>query len=290
MSEPSTGRTELEQPPNMAALFARAALTARGRGGDLPDTRLARTGVPVDAGHLAEYARVCGFPLADTLPPTYPHMLTFPLQLALMGDRSFPLALPGLVHVRNRIDVLRPVRTDEVLDLEVWAERFAGHRSGATVDLCASVSAGGAEVWRSRSTYLARGATAPADAPESDVTVVVGDLDRVAATWRIPADAGRRYATVSGDVNPIHLSGLTAKAFGFKRAIAHGMWVKARVLAAVANRLPDAVTVDVGFRKPLFLPSTVTLSTAQADGGWDVAVRHATNGSEHLVGTVRPLR
>ncbi|NEK84206.1 hypothetical protein GCU60_00235 [Blastococcus saxobsidens] len=281
--------TVLESPPNMAALFARAALTARGRSGDLPGTRLARRGVTVDAGNLAGYARVCGFPLGDTLPPTYPHMLAFPLQMALMSDRAFPLALPGLVHVRNTIDVVRPIGAGESLDLEVWAERFASHRSGATVDLCASVSAGGAEVWRSRSTYLARGAKAPAGAPEADVTVAVGDLERSVATWRIPDDAGRRYAAVSGDVNPIHLSGLTAKAFGFKRAIAHGMWVKARVLGALANRLPESFAVDVGFRKPLFLPSTVTLATAQAGGGWDAAVRNAKSGTEHLVGTIRPL-
>jgi acyl dehydratase len=90
-------------------------------------------------------------------------------------------------------------------------------------------------------------------------------------------------------VNPIHLSGLTAKAFGFKRAIAHGMWVKARVLGALSGRLPDAFDYDVAFRKPLFLPSTVTLSTAQAGGGWDVAVRNATSGSEHLAGIFRPF-
>ncbi|MCA0144937.1 MaoC/PaaZ C-terminal domain-containing protein [Blastococcus sp. LR1] len=283
------GTTELDAPPNMAALFAKAALTARGRGGDLPDTRLARSGVTVDPANLADYARVCRFPLTDSLPATYPHMLTFPLQMALMSDRSFPLALPGLVHVRNTIDVVRPIAATESLDLEVWAERFATHRVGATVDLCASVSAGGGEVWRSRSTYLARGAKAPAGAPDSDVTVEVGELGHPVATWRIPDDAGRRYAKVSGDVNPIHLSGLTAKAFGFKRAIAHGMWVKARVLAAVENRLPEAFTVDVGFRKPLFLPSTVTLSTAATGGGWDAAVRNAKSGTEHLLVTVRPL-
>jgi acyl dehydratase len=91
-------------------------------------------------------------------------------------------------------------------------------------------------------------------------------------------------------VNPIHLSALTAKAFGFKRAIAHGMWVKARALAALSGRLPDALTVDVAFRKPLFLPSTVVLSTAEVPpGGWDVAVRNAASDTEHLVGTVRPL-
>jgi acyl dehydratase len=205
-----------------------------------------------------------------------------------MADRSFPLALPGLVHVRNRIDQVRAVGLDEPLDLEVWAERFAKHRSGATVDLCASVRAGGDEVWSGRSTYLARGAKAPEGAPESDVDVSVGDLSRPAATWRIPDDAGRQYAKVSGDVNPIHLSGLTAKAFGFKRAIAHGMWVKARALAALSGRLPDAVGIDVAFRKPLFLPSTVTLATGEAGGGWDFAVRNAASGVEHVIGTVRP--
>ena len=94
---------------------------------------------------------------------------------------------------------------------------------------------------------------------------------------------------MSGDRNPIHMHALTAKPLGFPRAIAHGMCVKARVLGALAGRLPDAVSVDVGFRKPLFLPSTVTLSTAQAGGGWDVAVRNATSGAEHVVGTIRAL-
>jgi acyl dehydratase len=281
--------TVLDEAPNLAKLYAKAAVTARGRGGDLPEGRLARKGVAVDPAHLAAYTRVCGLPLNDVLPATYPHLLTFPLQMALMSDRSFPLALPGLVHVRNRIEVRRPIGSDALLDMEIWAENFARHRSGAAVDLCATVSAGGQEVWRSRSTYLARGATAPDGAPEAGIEVAVGDLERIAATWRIPDDAGRRYAKVSGDVNPIHLSGLTAKAFGFKRAIAHGMWVKARVLGALAGRLPDAIDLDVSFRKPLFLPSTVTLSTAQAGGGWDFAVRSAATGTEHVVGTIRPL-
>jgi acyl dehydratase len=289
MAVPPSPVTILDAAPNLGALYTKAAFTARGRGGPLPDTHLARRAVPVDPAHLAAYDRECGFPLDDVLPATYPHMLTFPLQMVLMTDRAFPLALPGLVHMRNRIDVLRAVRADEPLDLEVWAENLARHRSGATVDLGATVQVAGEEVWRSTSTYLARGATAPEGAPEADVEVTVGDLERPVATWRIPDDAGRRYAKVSGDVNPIHLSGLTAKAFGFKRAIAHGMWVKARALAALSGRLPDAITIDVAFRKPLFLPSTVTLSTAQAEGGWDVAVRSASSGTEHMIGTVRPL-
>ena len=55
-----------------------------------------------------------------------------------------------------------------------------------------------------------------------------------------------------------------------------------------SGRLSDEVSIDVSFRKPLFLPSTVTLSTAQAGGGWDFAVRSAASGTEHVVGTIRP--
>jgi hypothetical protein len=80
--------TVLESAPSMGRLFARAALTARGRGGDLPDTRLARNGVRVDPAELAAYDRVCRFPLTDVLPATYPHMLTFPLQLASCRRRT----------------------------------------------------------------------------------------------------------------------------------------------------------------------------------------------------------
>src|SRR3954451_20735784 len=160
--------TVLDSSPNLGVLYAKAAVTAFGRGGGLPDEHLARNGVTVDPAHLTEYARVCRLPLNDVLPATYPHMLTFPLQMQLMTDRSSPLALPGLVHVRNRIDVLRAIRADEPLDMEVWAEQFATHRSGATVDLCASATVAGEEVWRGRSTYLARGAKAPEGAPESE--------------------------------------------------------------------------------------------------------------------------
>ena len=273
--------------PPLPVLFARAAITARGRGGELPGTRLTRGGVTADPGRLAGYARVCGFPLTDALPVTYPHLLTFPLQVSLMSDRSFPLPLPGLVHLRNQIEQRRPIGVAEALDLEVWAERFARHRSGATVDLCAAVSADGDVVWRGRSTYLARGARPPQGAPAADVEVAVGELPEGTIRWRVPDDVGRRYAKVSGDVNPIHLSSLTAKAFGFKHAVAHGMWVKARALAALSGRLPDALAVDVAFRKPVFLPSTVTLATAPADRGWDLAVRNAERGTEHLLGTVR---
>jgi acyl dehydratase len=102
----------------------------------------------------------------------------------------------------------------------------------------------------------------------------------------VPGDIGRRYAAVSGDRNPIHLHPLTARAFGFPRAIAHGMWLKARTLATIESRLPDAFSVDVTFKTPVLLPSTVSLVAAHHDDGWLLDVRNAKSGKPHLSGSV----
>jgi acyl dehydratase len=272
-------------PARLGGLYVKAALGAVGRRGhELPDATL-RKDVVVDRDHLAEYARVCGFPVADALPVTYPHVLAFPLQVELMARRSFPLPLPGLVHVRNRITVHRGIDAAEPLAVRVHAERLRAHPKGAQVDLVARVDAAGATVWEGRSTYLARGATAPAGAPEPAEPPGIEDAAPV-ATWRVGADTGRRYARVSGDVNPIHLHPLTARAFGFPRAIAHGMWTAAHALAALQGRLPEALAYDVAFGKPLLLPSTVELRTAADGDGWKLEVggRRGT----HLKGRISP--
>jgi acyl dehydratase len=113
-----------------------------------------------------------------------------------------------------------------------------------------------------------------------------GELPQV-ATWSLPGDLGRRYASVSGDRNPIHMHNLSAKAFGFPKAIAHGMWTKARALAAIDNKLPDAFTVDVAFKRPILLPSKVGFHVAEVDDGLNFSVRNAKKGTPHVDGTTR---
>jgi acyl dehydratase len=267
----------------LGRLYLRAAIGAVGpRADELPDTALAKD-LAVDRERLAEYARVCDFPVGDALPATYPHVLAFPLQVELMARRSFPLPLPGLVHVRNRITVHREIDAAEPLAVRVHAEGLRAHSKGAQVDLVARADAAGEAVWEGRSTYLARGATASEGAAEPLEPRGVEDGPPTAG-WRVDADTGRRYARVSGDVNPIHLHPLTAKAFGFPRAIAHGMWTAARALAALQGRLPEALTYDVAFGKPLLLPSTVELHTAAEGDGWNMDVR--SRRGTHLKGRI----
>jgi acyl dehydratase len=209
-------------------------------------------------------------------------VLAFPLALRLLVDRAFPFPALGLVHVRNRIVQHRPVRLGETLDLAVHAERLAEHPKGQTVDVVGRARVGDELVWEDVSTYLAKGRGNAAAAADDDGPEVPADLPE-RARWEVPGDIGRRYAAVSGDRNPIHLHPLTAKAFGLKGPIAHGMWVKARCLAALEDVLPAAYTVDVRFKAPLFVPSKVVF--AGGEGGF--AVR-SCNGKPHLEGVIAP--
>ncbi len=51
----------------------------------------------------------------------------------------------------------------------------------------------------------------------------------------VPGNAGRAYGSLSGDRNPIHLSALTARLFGFSRPIAHAMYLVARLEAELVK-------------------------------------------------------
>ena len=277
---------ELSSAPSLKVLYPKAVLTGfRRKGGELPDTVYSLSGVRTDPAHLAAYNRVCGFRLSDELPSTYPHLLTFPLQIKLMAGDDFPFPLVGSVHVTNRITQTRPLRVGESLDLRVHLENLRDHPRGRQFDVVGEALVDGEVVWTDVSTYLRRGGGEERkDRTEKQAPPAP------TAIWHVPDDIGRRYGEVSGDRNPIHLYKLTAKMFGFPRAIAHGMWTKARCLAAFEGRLPDAYTVDVAFKTPVLLPAKVGFAAHETRDGWTFDLFGAKNGKPHLTGTISSPR
>ncbi|WP_406007401.1 MaoC/PaaZ C-terminal domain-containing protein [Streptomyces sp. NBC_00637] len=288
--------TFLSGPPALGPRLALGALRSPFRrprpGVAFPGTgdRLVLPGLRVDLARLAAYERVCAFPTGeDSLPLTYPHVLGFPLAMRIMSGRGFPLPLLGLVHTSIEMTRHSALAATGSHELTVYVERLAAHRRGTAAVVVTEMRDGDALVWESTSTYLTRHRTeatpAPREAepgapPSAPAPCPLPVLDE----WRLAADVGRRYGAASGDRNPIHLHPLTARLFGFPRAIAHGMWTVARCLAA--HGTPQAVRVRAEFRAPVLLPGTVAFAS---DAERFELRGTGETGRVHVSGRVDPL-
>ncbi|MDQ3415743.1 MAG: hypothetical protein M3474_01275 [Actinomycetota bacterium] len=281
--------------PSTTRLYGRAVggslprLRGSGRPADgLPDLQVRRLGVRTDLDQLATYVRITDGLLADRLPALFPHLAAFGPQLALLTDRRFGFAAMGLVHVQHRLTQHRPLLVGETYDLAVSPAGLRTHRRGQLIDIQTDATVHGETVWQETMTLLARGIAGGEVVDSSPLDGV--DAPAGTMRWSVPAHTGRAYAAVSGDRNPIHLSRLTARTFGFPRAIAHGMWTAARALSVVGARLPAAFHCEMAFRHPVLLPAQVLFgqdSSAQGDHLLGVVSADATH--QHLVARVRPL-
>ena len=277
---------ELPRAPALPGLFARAAVRRGARGTTLPNRGLACT-LSADPDNLVRYRELCGFADDGRLPPSYPHILAFALQMKLLTASDFPFPLLGLVHLENRLRVLRPLGGLGPFRVSVCTERLAPHDKGVTFSIVTRLEDQLGLLWEGDSRILYRGLRLDGT-PPARVEPAPLPLEEI-AHWKAPADIGRRYARVAGDFNPIHLTAPTAKLFGFQRAIAHGLWNKGRALAALGERLPDSgYEVEVRFQKPVLLPGEVRLLASIPAPQGQFALRGGDD-RPHMSGAWRPI-
>lgn len=274
----------LVTPPGRWRVLAAGLANATRRPGAhpvLPDETLALPDCAIEAAQVRAYAALCGFATDHGVPLVFPHMLAFPLHMALMMRRGFPFPMAGTVHVANRIEQLAPLAIGDRLAIVARCGGLLSHPRGQAFTIEVAITRGGEPVWQSSSMYLHRGVPGIGPAlpplPEPDAPI---------ERWRghVPRSIGRDYARVSSDRNPIHTSAIGARLFGFPRPIAHGMWSLARVVA-VLTPVPPAgrAVVDAAFRAPLLLPGEVVL---RADAVGRFLLADASNGRVHLSGAL----
>ncbi len=305
----------LSKPPGIAAIWT-AALTRPpvSRSESLPNAAVAVRDQRIDPERSARFDHVMGATASDYVHPGMLHVLAFPVVLAVMANPRFPAPLLGLVHIKNEVLQHRPVRVGETIDIECRVQNLAPHRRGQTFEAVSVVSSGGDIVATDVSTYLSRG-TGSHQGPDAGH----GERKRSGADgvgrghgapaggarefgpppptarWKLPANTGRVYAGVSGDANPIHMSALSAKAFGFPAAIAHGMYTASRAFSESRPDLSRPLRWDVEFGAPVVLPATVWMNYRDTSAGDGVeytgyrARRGDKRPRKHFSGTVRHL-
>ena len=250
----------------------------------------------IDQNNLDDYRKICGFADNGKIPITYFSVLSQTLQMNMMVKEPFPFAMLGLVHVDNSVTQYRPIGERETVAMAVKFDNLRDHAQGQRFDFVTTVKSDDEVIWEGTSTYLSRGKKSGSkDKKSTPRPVTVKPLvneEGVHSIFEVPEDIGRRYAFVSGDFNLIHLHPLSARAFGFPKAIAHGMWSKAKCLALM-DELPDACTVNVSFKLPIFLPAEVELiaepiaALKSPTDTCEFGLFSAKNDKPHLAGVIK---
>lgn len=259
----------------------------------MPNKRYCLNNVVFESGHLKQFKKVCGYNSSDNIIPiSYPHMPSFALSLHMMTEAEYPFPLLGTVHLENHISRYKTLLADVSYQMEVYFDNLRAHNKGIVFEVVTELQSEGEIAWMERSVYLSRVSKKLIDKPVEDKpeNKQVGlrmPCSEKASVWSIPSTIGRSYGSISGDRNPIHLYPQTAKMFGFKRHIAHGMWLLARSASEVEAEYHDKpVRLSNEFKRPVFLPGKAHHYVAPKNNGADLELWSPRLDQLHMTGSI----
>ncbi|KAK9830199.1 hypothetical protein WJX72_010248 [[Myrmecia] bisecta] len=185
-----------------------------------------------------------------------------------MCTREFPVGVLGGVLVRYRARKLCAFDSASTLSFKLELDPTLRQTEKGDTEFEISTKTctpAGEVVWEETSTFLSlnpdrrRAGKAEPSAPADHAASAPA---AGSAEWDLGSNAGRQFAAVNGDVNPIHMHAMLARLFGFRSNIAHGMFLLARSLelmqaAGVEPAYPQEV--KAAFLRPALLPAKLQL-------------------------------
>lgn len=217
---------------------------------------------------IARYREAFGF-TGEHIPLTWWYLLAQRAHLTTMLAPGFPFKIVGLVHMDNALQEHGQPEPGQPLLVRTTLRLLPPSSSGALRCVLETTgSTAGAAVFTCTSTYLirrdARSNTAKREGDVSPAGVLL-------TQWTLDPVAGRRYARLSGDWNPIHLYGWSARLMGMRAPIIHGMHTLASSCAALESAVGRHVTgIACRFRAPITLGSKVALHVEEGTENFSV--------------------
>lgn len=216
------------------------------------------------------------------LPPLYPAFATFMTQLKHLSDPKFPFQAMGTVHIRTVVEQVRVLRLDDKIAYRCSVE---GHRvvdRGVEFDMVVEAIVDHVVASTTTMTMYRRTAIRLRDRVRPAVQVH-NHITAHESSWDVTQATARTYARLSGDINPIHLSVLTARVLGFKAMMLHGIWIVGRSCAMhPIQMMADNIRLESEFKSPVLLPSTLRYRWWDVDGVLEMRVLDKNGVKPHM--------
>jgi hypothetical protein len=225
--------------------------------GPVPPLETTLSAYRVSEAKLNTFRQLTQYPNNGYLPLNWPFIAGWQGHLKNLTHPSFPLRLPGIVHIGNEIFQKRPIGAGEELRITCKTEADGPHPRGIAFSLLTQVSSRQEIVSSSRAFLLYKsGGATPLIKPPLEISL--DGLGSENHRWSIKGNISRKFALLSGDINPIHLSKFTAMAFGFKGILIHGNWILSRILGEHEDILKNEnIRFTCQFKRPIILPAQV---------------------------------
>jgi len=262
----------------------------------LPELALKVSEFVINTAQFNQYMESFGFEDDKKIPAPFFYLATQTSQLYLLTQMEFPLSPAGLVHLGVSFEQQANLLTKE------WRNPPAGNyivmsivnqknsKKGLVFDIETEFyGPDKSACLKITNTYLARTIKVKSEESLPVICAFNHDMDSgepaMGSAITLNPHAGKRYARLSGDYNPIHLSRFTAKLFGFKRPIIHGIFLVSKAYEQLHNNLDGAPKKGVfQFKSPFYLPGEGKLSIYKE--GQETVVHVHSGGQSHLHGKI----
>ena len=269
----------LSQLPRLMPLYIKA-LTRRKNGlqrNESVPSFSAEAPFSITSSWLTEYKDICHWPY-DSVPLLAAQVYAAPIHTYLLAHNHCPVPMLGLVHAGNHITCHTPLALDTPLTVKVWFGATRWKAKGYEFDLHTAIKQQDDEgdwsqaPWQA-CTSIFRSVPKSLQELDQNFQAVAEEIPNQphmqSHTLSLEADLGRRYGKIAGDRNPIHLYPWSARLFGFKKPIIHGMWTLARSLSLLVphndQHTFDQGSLTVRFKKPISLPSEIETYVDQSE-------------------------
>jgi len=267
-------------PPSLLGIYTRAILGAVTKSNKrIPESLTTVEGIAsewfsfsIDEAHVEQFKQVVGGASNPGVPISYLQCYLNAMPMNMLTARNFPLNVLGSVHESSSIESHKNVSLVSKLT--------------ATSNMNSAVLLSNKKDW-----LFKHVTTVTDDEADGEVVMTLTNEFRVlnpernkvkveggkpasvsydaesgwskVGAWDYPVDTGRSYAGLNGDINPIHLFPITAKLFGYKSCISHGMYSVCKLMAegeGVASAVQSSggkMKISARFTRPTFLPAEV---------------------------------
>ena len=277
--------------PRLSTLYLKAGIKRNAKQlKSIPELSLKVSGFKINRKQLSNYLNAFEYENMKGLPAPFLYLATQSIQLYMLTLPEFPLSPAGLVHLGVRFEQRKELPPEWQGDVVMSITNQRHSKKGLVLDIESRFENNTGTVhFIIVSSYLARAVKVRND----DALPKLVSFDEKLfngghsfdTSFSVGQNEGRRYARLSGDFNPIHLYGWSAKLFGFKMPIIHGLYMISKVYSEL-YRQHKALPFEgfFQFKSPLYLPGKADLRLKKNNDHWVVLVNSPDN--DHLYGHV----